>query len=112
MEDCSGVLDLIGQLEQQMSVYREDSELNSINRWANEKPVKVEKSLFELLCQAQAISVATERAFDPTSGPLVALWRSCRQQDRIPRFPGNRSLPAAGGNRACGAGFRRKYGSI
>src|SRR5205814_2331131 len=30
------------------------------------------------------ISAATESAFEPTSGPLVALWRRCKQEGRIP----------------------------
>jgi thiamine biosynthesis lipoprotein len=84
MEDCSSVLDLIGKLEQQMSVYIQDSELSRLNRRAQEVPVQVEERLFGLLCQALTISESTGQAFDPTSGPLVALWRNCRQQDRIP----------------------------
>ena len=84
MEDCSAVLELIGHLEKQMSVYIERSELSLVNRRAGNEAVKVEARLFRLLCQTQTISQSTHRAFDPTSGPLIELWRTCRQQDRIP----------------------------
>jgi thiamine biosynthesis lipoprotein len=40
--------------------------------------------LFQLLCQARDISEETAGAFDPTSGPLIALWRRCRAEGRVP----------------------------
>ena len=84
VEIASGALDLVAELEQQLSVYREDSELTQLNRRAFQEAVTVEERLFELLVEAKRISLSTERAFDPTSGPLVTLWRDCRDQLRIP----------------------------
>jgi len=78
IRDASAALDLISELEQQMSVYRDDSELSLLNRRAASESVIVEEELFELLCEAKRISELTGGAFDPTSGPLVTLWRICR----------------------------------
>ncbi len=81
---ASDALDLVHQLEGQMTVYREDSELSRLNARAASEPVAVERRLYELLLLAKNLSLATDRAFDPTSGPLIALWRRCRLEGRIP----------------------------
>lgn len=84
IQDASSVLDLISDLELQMSVYRDDSEITKLNQLADEGPVAVEPGLFEVLDAARRICELTEGAFDPTAGPLVALWRFCREESRIP----------------------------
>jgi len=81
---ASDALDLVHRLEDQMTVYRDHSELITINRTAAVEPVEVEPRLFDLLRQACELSRATEGAFDPTSQPLVALWRRCRDESRTP----------------------------
>lgn len=81
---ASDALDLVHMLEDQLSVYRSHSELSQVNRLAFEGPVSVEARLFQLLEHSQQICDATGGAFDPTSGPLIALWRECRQSGRIP----------------------------
>lgn len=81
---ASAALDLVDRLEDQMTVYRPHSELSLINARAAEEAMPVEPQLFDLLCRAEKISAETEAGFDPTSGPLVALWRKCKQEGRIP----------------------------
>jgi len=81
---ASDALDRIHALEAQMTVYRADSELSQLNRRAASESVFVEGSLFQLLRQARDISVDTTGTFDPTSGPLIGLWRRCRGEGRIP----------------------------
>lgn len=81
---ASEALDRLHPLEDQMTVYRAHSEMSQINRRAAHEAVEVEPRLFSLLCQARDIARATGGAFDPTSGPLIALWRRCREQGRIP----------------------------
>ena len=81
---ASEALDLIHLLEDQMSVYRPNSELSQLNRVAASRPVAVEERLFELLCRALAMWRETDGCFDPTSGPLIALWRQCRKEVRLP----------------------------
>src|SRR5262249_6769744 len=84
LETASNALDLLEPLENQMSVYRFHSELSLLNGRAVYGPVDVEPQLFELLQQAVLFAGATEGGFDPTSGPLTALWRRCKKEVRLP----------------------------
>src|SRR5687768_16882258 len=77
-------LDLVEQLEGQLTVYRENSEVMSINRRAGEGPVEVESGLFQLLTRAVALSEATGRAFDITAGQLSKVWGFFRRQGKMP----------------------------
>ncbi len=81
---ASEVLDVVHLLEDQMSVYRPNTELSQLNRDAASRPVQVEERLFELLRLARDISLETDGCFDPTSGQLIALWRQCRKEVRLP----------------------------
>lgn len=85
LEAASAALELVEQLENQMSVYRFHSELSLLNRRACDGPVEVERRLFDLLCRAVQYSNDTEGAFDPTSGPLVSVWRQCKKDGRLPK---------------------------
>ena len=84
IEAASEALELVHRLECQMSVYREDSELSRLNRQASDGPVNVEPQLFGLIVQACQLCRDTDGAFDPTSGPVIELWRQCRQQRQLP----------------------------
>jgi thiamine biosynthesis lipoprotein len=77
-------LDLIDRLEQQMTVYRDDSEVSQINAAAHRGPVAVEPRLFKLLEQAVAIGHATGGAYDVTAGALSAAWGFFRGPKRVP----------------------------
>jgi len=81
---ASDALDLIDLLEDQMSVYREHSELSQLNRRAAEEPVPVEPRLYELLRRAEKISRDTDGGFNPTAGPVIDLWRRCKAEGRAP----------------------------
>ncbi len=81
---ASEALDVVHLLEDQMSVYRPHTELSQLNRVAVSRPVRVEERLFELLCLARDLSQETDGCFDPTSGQLIALWRQCRKEVRLP----------------------------
>ncbi len=77
-------LDLVEALENQMTVFRGDSEISDINRRAAHEPVAVEPRLFTLFQQALALSSETEGAFDITAGPLSKVWGFHRRQGRFP----------------------------
>ena len=70
----------IAALDQMMSDYRPDSELRRLGSWWS----PVSRELFAVLERAIEIADATGGAFDPTVGPLVALWREARQSHRLP----------------------------
>ncbi|MDB5338182.1 MAG: apbE 3 [Planctomycetaceae bacterium] len=77
-------LDVIDELEDQLSVYRAESEVSRLNVRAAEGWVEVEPRLFELLLLAREMSEATAGGFDVTTGPLIALWRRCKAEYRLP----------------------------
>ncbi len=77
-------LNLIDRLEDQMSVFRETSEISYINRTAGFVDVEVEAGLFDLLLLCEELYHATDGAFDITSGPLTRCWGFLRRDGRIP----------------------------
>ncbi len=81
---ASDALDQLHELEQLMTVYRSTSEMSRVNAEAAAGPVAMDARLFEILDQARQICQETAGGFDPSSGPLIALWRDCRLQGRIP----------------------------
>jgi len=76
--------ELIDRLEDQMTVYRDHSEISQLNRTASLAPVKVEQHLFKLLQTAEEIYRETEGAFDVTAGQLSKLWGFEQRSARIP----------------------------
>jgi thiamine biosynthesis lipoprotein len=77
-------LDLIDELESQLTVYREDSEVSRLNATAHLGPVAVEPGLFDLLERALAITRATGGAYDVTAGALSLAWGFVRGPKRVP----------------------------
>jgi thiamine biosynthesis lipoprotein len=117
-------LDLVEQLEDKLSVFREASEVSSINRAAAEHPVKVEPGLFSLLQLAVKLYEETGGAFDITSAPLWKAWGFARRAGAIPDDDqlaeartrvGSHLLqldPTAGMIRFCKPGVELNLGSI
>jgi FAD:protein FMN transferase len=66
--------DRIAALDAMMSDYRPDSELRRL-QIESHGPVTVSPELFGVMTRALEIAAASDGAFDPTVGPLVALWR-------------------------------------
>ncbi len=83
-EQAMAALDLIEQLEDQLTVYRDHSEVSRINQTAAREPISVESRLFDLLQTAGQLFEATGGAYDITSGPLSKAWGFYRRQGRIP----------------------------
>lgn len=77
-------LDLIDELEAQMTVYRDTSEISQINQQAAEGPVVVERQLLKLLSFALQLHAETDGAYDITSGPLSKVWGFYRRQGQLP----------------------------
>ncbi|MGD9724231.1 MAG: FAD:protein FMN transferase [Pirellulales bacterium] len=77
-------LDLVDRLEDQLSVFREHSEISRLNRHAADEPMAVEPPLFALLELAVEISRSTCGAYDITSGPLSRVWGFTRRAGKVP----------------------------
>lgn len=81
---ATSVFDLIDELESQLTVYRDDSEVSQINQRAFDEPVEVECKLFDLLQTCRKLTDETQGAFDITAGPLIRAWGFWRRQGRMP----------------------------
>jgi thiamine biosynthesis lipoprotein len=81
---ASRALDVVEALEDQLTVYHDESEVSRLNASAHLGPVKVEAGLFGLLEKALAIHQATGGAYDVTSGALSLAWGFTRGPKRVP----------------------------
>jgi thiamine biosynthesis lipoprotein len=64
----------LGEVDRQMSTYRDDSELSRFNRAAAGEWFEVSPAVVRVVTEARAISEKTDGAIDVTVGPLVRLW--------------------------------------
>src|SRR6185437_8919870 len=76
--------DLLDTLEQQLTVYRDTSEVSRVNQRAFAGPVRVEHRLFGLLELAARIHQETDGAYDITAGALIKAWGFFRGPRRVP----------------------------
>jgi thiamine biosynthesis lipoprotein len=77
-------LDRIAALEDQLTVYRDTSEVSKLNAIASFRPVVVEAGLWQLLQRAKELSAQTGGAFDVTAGQLTKTWGFYRREGRMP----------------------------
>jgi thiamine biosynthesis lipoprotein len=77
-------LDEIDRLEDQLTVYRDTSEVSRLNAHAARHPVPVEKGLFDLLALAKRLHEETGGAYDIAVGALIKAWGFYRRQGRVP----------------------------
>lgn len=76
--------ELIETLENQMSVYRDHSEISQLNRVAGREPFVVEAQLYSLLKLAKDIHTQTNQAFDITAGALSKIWGFDKRNGAMP----------------------------
>lgn len=62
------------EIETEMSVSIENSDVNKINKNAGVKPVQVNKDVYNVLERAKYYSTLSNGTYEPTIGPLVDLW--------------------------------------
>ncbi len=70
----------IAELDEKLSDYKQDSELNRLCRTFG-KPVDVSEDLYKVLEASQKLASLTDGAFDVTIGPVTHLWRLGRIPD-------------------------------
>jgi thiamine biosynthesis lipoprotein len=85
-------LEVVDQVEREISYYRPDSELSRLNRLAGSQPVATTPRLFHLLQLAESVYRETAGAYDLTSTPLSDCWGFLQRE---PRVPSESSLRAA-----------------
>ncbi len=74
----------VRELDDILSDYKPDSELNRISRTAVGRPVKISDDLLVVLAASQQLAEETGGAFDVTLGPVILLWREARKNKRLP----------------------------
>jgi thiamine biosynthesis lipoprotein len=84
VEAGSAAFDRLDALEDQLTVYRDTSEVCRLNRLAPRRPVPVEAGLFGLLELAARVTRETDGAFDVTAGALIKAWGFYRGPRRVP----------------------------
>lgn len=105
---CRAAYTRISELEQMMSDYRADSELNWLCQQAVGRWVKVSPELFYVLWRGQKLAQQTEGAFDMTVGALVRLWREARRTGKLPDEATLRAAKARSGYRLLELSVRRR----
>ncbi len=72
------------QLDNMMSDYQKNSELNRLSAQLPNSWTPVSAELFDVLRNGRRLSVLTDGAFDTTVGPVVRLWRQARRDGKMP----------------------------
>lgn len=75
---------LVDDLEDQLTIYRDHSEVSLLNQRASETPQTVDSGLLRLLRLAHQIYQDTGGAFDITSGQLSQLWGFESRKGAVP----------------------------
>ena len=75
---------LIDDLEDQLTVYRDHSEVSQLNRLATQVPQSIEPGLLNLIQLAKRIHHDTGGAFDVTAGQLSRLWGFESRKGAVP----------------------------
>ncbi len=70
----------IRRLEHILSIWQEDTEISLLNRTAQRVPVQVSEEIRRLTETSLEVAARTDGAFDPTIGPLVALWKITKRK--------------------------------
>jgi thiamine biosynthesis lipoprotein len=83
-EASKAAFERMAALENRLSDYRPESELNQLCHDALGSPKPVSLDLFEVLLQGQVLAEKTGGAFDVTVGPVVQLWRRAKRQKELP----------------------------
>lgn len=77
-------LHTIHEIESWLSIYRDDSEISRVNRYAAERSEPIRPSFQKLLQLAKTLHTQTDGAFEIASGSLVQLWKESRRLSTIP----------------------------
>ncbi|MBX3397710.1 MAG: FAD:protein FMN transferase [Gemmataceae bacterium] len=96
---AEGALDLIDELESQLTVYRDTSEATAVNAAAADGPVRIESRFFNLLQYSAGLTNDTAGAFDVCTGALTRAWGFYRREGRVPSAPERAEAMARCGTR-------------
>jgi FAD:protein FMN transferase len=82
---ADGAFAYIAELNQTFSDYEPESELSLLSRTSGTgKRVALSPKLWHLLDRSRSLAERSGGAFDPTCGPLTAMWRRARKKNELP----------------------------
>lgn len=82
----------IQEVDDLMSVYKEDSEVSMLNAAAGQEMIRVHTSIIRILSYAKSFSSFTSGSFDITIEPLMQLWGFRNQTKVLSRIPTDREI--------------------
>jgi FAD:protein FMN transferase len=83
--DAEAAFAKIAALNQIFSDYEPESELSKLSATAGSgRRIPVSLELWEVLSRARTLAEKSGGAFDPTCGPLTAIWRRARRKNELP----------------------------
>jgi thiamine biosynthesis lipoprotein len=94
VDAATDALDLIDDLENQLTIFRDHSEVSRLNAAAAAGPVVIERRLFDLFAFCAGLTRETAGAFDIATGALTKAWGFYKRQGRVPT-PGERAAAMA-----------------
>ena len=71
-------------IDKEMSLYKDESELSRLNATAYENPVRISGTLMRLIEKSVWFSEITGGAFDITVGPLMEIWGFMKERAAFP----------------------------
>ncbi len=84
VEPVVEALDYLDEIEDALTIYRQQSEISRLNMIAADQPVTLSAETFSLIERSVLWSARTGGAFDITAGPLVEAWGFTRRRGRKP----------------------------
>ncbi|WP_182867589.1 FAD:protein FMN transferase [Rhodopirellula sp. JC639] len=99
VEPALEALELLDQIEADLTVYQDESEISRVNAAASDHPVSVSENTYRLLRRSIDWSETTAGAFDVTAGPLVRVWGFTQRRGRKPTTAEVRAAAAKVGYR-------------
>jgi thiamine biosynthesis lipoprotein len=72
------------RLDAMMSLYKDNSEITTVNFAAGKNPVRVSPEMIEVVERAATVSKLSGGVFDVTVGPLVVLWQMRLKEGKVP----------------------------
>ena len=83
-ETCQQIEAAMQELEGQISLYREDSEISKINAAAGKEYVQVSDTVYDLIKRTKELSEESGGVFDLTIAPLSILWDVTGESPKVP----------------------------
>ncbi len=83
---CDSAVAMLNDLENKLSIKKDNSEISKINDLASTAPVKVDEQIYWLIRNSVDLSNLTEGAFDITLGEISYLWGFYSDEPEKPDF--------------------------